>query len=124
MQSCRECGSIVARRHRSENERLLYQACFTCRRCNADNRTYRIIFQFLQRYVDCPRCGTVDLSKLRSIDKIDSMTKNPFRHLIRLFGGSLYHCGYCRYQFYDLRPRYVPATSQGGPQSTAHSVKG
>lgn len=123
MQSCKECGSIVARRHRSGNERILYQACFKCRRCNADNRTYRIFFQFLQHYVDCPRCGTVDLSKLRSIDRIDRMTRNPFRHIIRLFGGTLYHCGYCRYQFYDLRPRYVPATVQTDSHSNGEPVK-
>lgn len=106
MFSCQECGSHIKRRRRSGSEKFLFGACFTCTRCGADNRKYRSIFQWLQPHVSCPRCHTADLHRLSRIDKIDGMTKNPLRHLLRAMGGTLYHCGYCRFQFYDTRPLY------------------
>ena len=38
-------------------------------------------------------------------DKIDKMARSPIRLVHRLLGGSLYHCTFCRLQFYDVRKR-------------------
>lgn len=107
MFSCQECGSRAKRRRRVGAEKLFFNACFICGACGAEVRKYRSLFQFLQPYVDCPLCGTVDLGKPRSRDRIDRLTRNPFRHILHWLGAPLYHCHFCRYQFYDYRPRHA-----------------
>jgi len=42
---------------------------------------------------------------MKWIDKIDKMRGGIFNMIHRVFGGKLYHCWFCRLQFYDLRPR-------------------
>jgi DNA-directed RNA polymerase subunit RPC12/RpoP len=58
-----------------------------------------------QRYAECPKCGTRTLSRIHSRDRVDKISRNPLRRLLGLFGASLYHCIYCRYQFRDWRKR-------------------
>jgi hypothetical protein len=56
--------------------------------------------------------------KLKKRDQIDPM-HSGFLHLIeRLFGGRLYHCRYCRLQFFDRR-ELAPET---GPRSNGSAV--
>jgi hypothetical protein len=52
----------------------------------------------------CPVCGTVRVSRLAKRDKIDRMLGGPLNLAERLAGGRLYHCRFCRVQFYDRRP--------------------
>ena len=42
--------------------------------------------------------------KLKVPDKIDPMEHGLMNLVERLFGGTLYHCCYCRVQFFDRRP--------------------
>ncbi len=66
-------------------------------------------------HVCCPRCGRTDLRKRRERDYVDPMMYNPLRYGQRLLGAALWHCEYCRIQFYDVRSRKkdpVPARQQ------------
>jgi hypothetical protein len=54
------------------------------------------------------------LRRLAERDHIDHMYRHPLSLLQRLLGGKLYHCRYCRIQFYDWRrpaPAPVPDTA-------------
>ena len=68
----------------------------------------------------CPKCGTVRVTKLREQDQIDPMYSGLVNLLERIGGGSLYHCKFCRVQFYDRRetrsrrPSQQPADQEGG----------
>ncbi len=45
------------------------------------------------------------MDKLRGVDRIDPMYKNPFSYMQKGFGANVHGCGACRLQFYDLRER-------------------
>jgi len=51
----------------------------------------------------CPECGTTRLKKLTKPDRIDRVSGLPWSKIHRFFGGRLYHCLFCRLQFYDCR---------------------
>jgi len=51
------------------------------------------------------------VEKLRGIDHIDPMYKNPLSYLQKYLGGNLHWCPFCRLQFYDLRNR-IPAAKR------------
>jgi hypothetical protein len=81
-------------------------AIFRCGKCGAiTNRPRRFMFYFAER-TRCPLCGTLRLNRLAGPDGIDRMHWNLFYVVRRRFDMRLYHCRYCRIQFYDLpRPR-------------------
>lgn len=83
-------------------------AKYRCRECHAIDvlpRPYR--FHFGKR-CRCHRCGTYRITKLKMRDKIDPMEPGFLNLMERLLGGNLYHCRFCRLQFWDRR-RFVPA---------------
>ncbi|MGI8992525.1 MAG: hypothetical protein ACR2I2_23460 [Bryobacteraceae bacterium] len=49
-------------------------------------------------------------------DKIDKMLKTPMSLLQKFLGGHLYHCLYCRIQYYDLRK--LSGTAVAGASAT------
>lgn len=51
----------------------------------------------------CPNCGTFRITKLKERDKIDPMVGGVLNLLERMAAGNLYHCCFCRLQFYDRR---------------------
>jgi cytoskeletal protein CcmA (bactofilin family) len=54
--------------------------------------------------VRCPRCGTTRLHVLKRLDGIDRLHGNRLANEIRARrGDTIYHCIYCRLQFYDAR---------------------
>lgn len=57
----------------------------------------------------CPLCGTERLRRLTERDGIDRMHHNLFSLVHPLFGIRLYHCRYCRIQFYDIEREGKPA---------------
>lgn len=59
-------------------------------------------------YVQCPRCHTQKVSRRIAPDKIDPVIKSLSSVIKGLLGGRLYHCNYCRIQFYDLRHSMKP----------------
>ena len=45
------------------------------------------------------------MEKLRGVDHIDPMYKNPLSYLQKWFGARVHWCPFCRLQFYDLRKK-------------------
>jgi len=52
----------------------------------------------------CPDCGTSRVVFRRKPDHIDRMSKAPASMLAKLRKGRLYHCIFCRLQFYSTKP--------------------
>ena len=53
--------------------------------------------------VRCPKCGTYRVVRIKEPDRIDRMHTGLLNLLERMAGGRLYHCRYCRIQFWDRR---------------------
>jgi DNA-directed RNA polymerase subunit RPC12/RpoP len=86
-------------------ESILFAAAYRCDECRSRIRLSRLKLLKRKRYVACPRCGSFGLTVLARRDRIDEITKNPFRRLLGLLNARLYHCRGCRFQFHDLRRR-------------------
>ena len=67
------------------------------------HRVARQITYYRGPLARCPQCGTFRLRALAARDHIDRMLKTPMSLLHKMTGGRLYHCRYCRLQFYDRR---------------------
>lgn len=67
----------------------------------------------------CPNCGTARLSKLKERDGIDPMQSGFLNLLERWAGGKLYHCCFCRIQFYDRRTLAPRTPSDAQPEEAA-----
>jgi DNA-directed RNA polymerase subunit RPC12/RpoP len=77
-----------------------------CRDCGREQPvTFFGISPHLSMVARCPRCGTRRLRKLKRIDKIESMYRNPISRLQQFIGAPLLYCFRCRLQFYDFRRR-------------------
>ena len=103
MRSCTECGGHLHRIHRTFAERFAFMAIYECRECNDISSVPRRFRYHLGRYPRCPKCGTLRIVKLKQRDHIDPMTRSPLNLLERICGGLLYHCKFCRLQFFDRR---------------------
>jgi hypothetical protein len=93
----------MKRVHRTFLERFSYLAVYQCRNCQEERgipRRFRYHFGAVCR---CPGCGTTRLKKLKDYDPIDPMKRGLLNLVERLAGGELYHCCFCRIQFYDRR---------------------
>jgi DNA-directed RNA polymerase subunit RPC12/RpoP len=87
-------------------------AIYACRECeNEEFIPRRYTFHFGE-HARCPQCGTFRLTRLRGRDKIDKMASGVWNTLERMAGGVLYHCCFCRVQFYDRRKTVSRATLQ------------
>jgi hypothetical protein len=103
MRRCEKCGGGAHRIHRSISERIRYLAIYQCRQCH-DLSTMPRRFRFhLGDRPRCPKCGTYRISKLKSPDTIDSFQTGFLNAMERMAGGGIYHCKFCRLQFYDRR---------------------
>jgi DNA-directed RNA polymerase subunit RPC12/RpoP len=103
MLRCGQCGGKLRRIHRTFFERFSYMAIYACKECKQDHfvpRRYRLHFG---PHARCPVCGTYRIVKLKSRDGIDPMYSGFLNLAERMAGGKLYHCRYCRCQFYDRR---------------------
>lgn len=89
--------------HRSLWERMLYYAVFECTECGELRHEPRRITFYLGAETRCPNCGTERLRRLQQRDRIDRMYKGPLNVIAAVLGGRLYHCAFCRIQFYDFR---------------------
>jgi hypothetical protein len=110
MRKCGYCGgSRLKRVHRTFLERFSFLAIYECRDCENEEfipRRYTYHFGDTAR---CPKCGTYRVTKLRGLDKIDKMQRGMLNRLEKIAGGSLFHCCFCRIQFYDRR-KVAPRT--------------
>jgi hypothetical protein len=82
-------------------------AKYRCRECQTVETAPRRYRHHFGSRCRCPRCGTYRISKLKERDKIDKMETGFLNLYERWMGGKLYHCRFCRIQFYDRR-RYIP----------------
>ena len=105
MPACELCGHETTRTRRTLLQKVFNGAVFQCPKCGDRLFFKRRIFQRFSIYCQCLRCGTRHLSKLRSIDRVDRLNKNPLRLLLGLLQAPLYHCTFCRLQFWDVRKR-------------------
>ncbi len=105
-QRCPECGGRVLRSHRKRWERLFWVAALRCRSCSHRFLiTSRALTFSAGPWVRCPRCGTTEITRIPEPDPVDPMHAHWLNSVRRLLHGKLYHCRYCRIQFYDLRKR-------------------
>lgn len=120
MLHCPSCQGQLRRVHRTLAEKFWYTAMYECPQCRARRPEPRWYALYRGEYPRCPRCGTFRLTRLASRDKIDSMQKGPLNFLQFLRGAELYHCRYCRVQFYDARKPLAPeAREKAAAQTTA-----
>ena len=103
MRTCRKCGARLRRLHWNSLQRFKYLAVYQCPECQHEESVPRFSYR-LGDECCCPRCGTSRLTMLRERDRIDRMDSGIYNLLARLGGGKLYHCCFCRLQFYDRRP--------------------
>ena len=101
MRTCIRCGSTLARVRRSFLEKFVCHAVLGCLNCG--RRELQWYLFVLGRRSHCPLCGNFRLKRLRRVDYIDRMYKNPLSYLQKYLGANLYWCERCRLQFYDLR---------------------
>lgn len=94
-------------------------AVFECEKCHERKPEPRWFALYLGDHPRCPRCRTFRVTHLASRDRIDPLYRNPFSLAQRLFGAGLYHCRYCRLQFYDLRGPAAP--EERTPPAAAHA---
>ena len=116
VQNCASCGGVLIRVRRTLRQKLVYHAVLRCKKCGRrETRDQWYLFLF-GRKSRCPRCGSFRVEKLRGVDHIDPMYKNPLSYLQKFFGAGLHWCPFCRLQFYDLRKK-VPTLKRTAPNS-------
>jgi hypothetical protein len=76
---------------------------FECPQCKDVKRMPRRFTYYFGEHSRCPLCGTFRVRALAEKDHIDRMLKTPMNAWHRITGGRIYHCRYCRVQFYDRR---------------------
>jgi hypothetical protein len=103
MVKCGQCGGELRRVHRTFFERLSYMAVYECQSCLRKGFASRHFRYHLGPACRCPVCGTFKVVRLKERDRIDRFHAGLVHWLKRLAGGRLYHCRWCRVQFYDGR---------------------
>jgi DNA-directed RNA polymerase subunit RPC12/RpoP len=123
MRKCRQCNGQLKRVHRTFLEHFTYLAVYECEKCETEEFVPRRYTYHLGPAVRCPRCGSGRPSKLRERDQIDRMDHSLLNLLEWLARGKLYHCCFCRLQFYDRRPLAErPKSEAVKPPATAKST--
>src|SRR5690349_9574625 len=84
-------------------ERFTYLAIYECRDCENEEFIPRQYTYHFGENTRCPRCGTYRVTRLKGLDRIDKMVPGLWNKYEQWRGGSLYHCCFCRVQFYDRR---------------------
>lgn len=94
----------MRRVHRTTLERFAYLAIYQCRSCEREHHVPRPFRLHFGPNARCPKCGTFRVTRLGEPDTVDRMQGGLWNLLERLSHGNLYHCRFCRVQFYDRRP--------------------
>jgi len=102
---CLQCGGELRRSRRRLLERFGYSKAYRCKDCDARVRVTIASQSKNLKFAACPKCHSYELTAPKRIDKIDKLVRSPRSFFQRIMGGTLYHCWYCRLQFYDVRPR-------------------
>jgi hypothetical protein len=83
-------------------------AMYECADCKAHHPAPRLYWNHFGQFCRCPMCGSFKAVRLKRRDRVDAMNTGFLHLLERLFGGKLYHCRFCRVQFYDRREPAPP----------------
>ena len=118
MRTCSRCGGRLGRVHRTLFERLSYLAVYECSGCKEEQVVLRPWRYHLGPRSRCPVCGSYRITKLKAPDKIDPMKSGFFNLVERMAKGKLYHCHFCRLQFYDRRE----SPSENNPVAEGHNA--
>jgi uncharacterized protein with PIN domain len=121
VRKCIHCGGKLRRIHRTLIERLSYLGIFQCCVCEREQHLARPYRLHLGPHARCPQCGTVRLKRLGEPDVVDRVRGGLWNLLERLSHGNLYHCRFCRLQFYDRRPM---ASRPSEPPTASEAVAG
>jgi DNA-directed RNA polymerase subunit RPC12/RpoP len=121
---CGQCGGKLRRVHRTFFERFSYMAIYECQKCEREEYVPRRFRYHLGPACRCPVCGSHRVSKLKVADKIDRYHGGFLNLLERIASrGQLFHCRWCRLQFYDRRPLLSELPPQEDGTSAADSVE-
>jgi DNA-directed RNA polymerase subunit RPC12/RpoP len=93
----------MRRVHRTLMERFSYLAIYSCKECHAEDNLPRAHRLHLGKAARCPKCGTFRITRLKEPDHIDPMHTGVLNMLEQMASGKLFHCRYCRIQFWDRR---------------------
>ena len=126
--SCRECGAALRRSKRRLFDRVRYLEAYRCHGCGARYHVTLASRLQLARWAKCPNCRYQGVKAKKRIDKIDRIRGGFFNFFHKIMGGQLYHCWFCRLQFYDLRshhddPRESDNWLKGGRAPIPSSAK-
>jgi hypothetical protein len=121
MRKCTQCGGRLFRIHRTFLEHLRFLALHECRDCKAVIESPRHWALHTGPACRCPVCGTYRVARLKTPDRIDRFQRGFLNYLERLAGGKLYHCRFCRIQFFDRRPLITEISS---PEAESAPVAG
>ncbi len=100
---CPKCSGVLVRSHRRGLEKLIFSQAYRCKGCQYRKCESYLSTGILDKYASCPRCGNPVPDRRSRRDRVDSMLHTPLRMLHWMMGGKLYHCVFCRLQFYDVR---------------------
>jgi DNA-directed RNA polymerase subunit RPC12/RpoP len=119
---CGQCGGKLRRVHRTFWERFSYMAIYECRKCEREEFAPRRYRYHMGLNTRCPVCGSYRVVKLKHPDRIDRMHGGFLNFLERIAGkGKLFHCRWCRLQFYDRR-ELADIPKHGDPHKTTEPV--
>jgi hypothetical protein len=108
------CGGVLVRVRRSLLDKLSYHAVLKCKKCGRRETLDQWFLFLFGRTSRCPRCGSFRVEKLRGVDHIDPMYKNPLSYMQKWLGGNIHWCPFCRLQFYDIRKK-APTLKRSPP---------
>jgi DNA-directed RNA polymerase subunit RPC12/RpoP len=111
----------MRRVHRTLLERLSYIAIYSCKACHAEDNLPRAHQLHRGKAARCPKCGTYRITRLKEPDRIDPMRTGVLNMLEKAAGGRLYHCRFCRIQFWDrrrLQPEVLADEAAAGESET------
>ena len=98
-------------------------AIYECRDCFDVTFSPRRFRFHLGKRCRCPICGTFRITRLKERDKIDRMNTGFLHFLERMAGGRLFHCKFCRLQFYDRRKTAVEIAGPERPSEPDLAAK-
>jgi DNA-directed RNA polymerase subunit RPC12/RpoP len=114
----------MRRVHRTLMERLNYLAIYECKQCHAEDNLPRTLQLHRGKSARCPKCGTYRLVRLKEPDRIDPMQTGVLNMVERIAGGKLFHCRYCRIQFFDRRRLRSEVDANEAAAQEVDSVQG
>ncbi len=120
---CGKCSARMRRVHRTFLERFRYMAIYQCRNCDREEFVPRRYTYHFGANCRCPICGTFRVTKLKERDRIDRMHSGFLNLMERLSGGQLYHCRFCRLQFFDRREKMEPKAAEAAATDAAAAEK-